>query len=339
MDVRIVKPWRTSHKSIGVDEALDDAQAQKVDTIAVISSGNYITAIKERITERRLSSRLKVVNLVNEPRNNGDLEVQIEQGRILGPGEREEYVLQHLPNAGKVVDYTDFRPRAYALIAKDQIITADRSGRYPDYVSLGVGSGKLFLALAQVIREQGLQTKLVGILPQGENGIFNEGKLVEVDGKLFTKEPFDPQTIADKLCCPFTALRDELLAARDQGHILAQVGNNDFYSAFLYAENTRFPGEPSATAGFMVHDPEFRAKYNIGDDARCLVVHTGYGELLKWAQQIVHMQSPMPPRLRQLIGLPPLTQKELDDVRAGNYLVAKSWARSNMPVGTENYCV
>jgi hypothetical protein len=339
MKARIVQPWRKSHKALGVDEVLDDALASGINTIAVISSGNYVGAISEGIKARDLSGRLRVVNLVNQSINNGHAEVIIQGRRILRPGEREAYILEQMPEAGIVRDYTDFQPRAYDRIARGEIVAFDRfAGKHPDYVSLGVGSGKLFLAIERAIREQGLTTKLIGILPKGENGVFNEGQLVETDGRLFTKDPFNPQTIADKLSCPFTALRSELLAAQEHGHVLAEVGNNDFYSAFVYARNARSPGEPSATAGLIIHDPEFREKYGIHEDSFCVVVHTGYGEFAKWVGRIQQMRPPMPPAIREAFGLPPLTSERLADIKSKIYLRAKPWAYSNRRVGSENLC-
>jgi len=306
-----------------------------VNTIAVISAGNYVGAINEGIVKGSLGKKLRVVNLVNESLGNGQEEIIIPPRRILRPGEREEFVLENMPNAGKVRDYTDFQPVAYGEFARDRIVALDRAfSRHPDYVSLGVGSGKLFIAIERAIRNQGLPTKLIGLLPKGENGVFNQGTLEVRDNKIFSKQQFNPQSIADKLVCPYTALQEQLLAAQGRGHVLAEVDNIDLYSAFIYAQNERHSGEPSATAGFMIRDPGFRAKCGIRDDSFATIVHTGYGDFVRWSQRL---RNRMPAALLKAFRWTAEDQER--SVRAKDQLLlrARPWARSNERFG-ENYC-
>jgi len=182
-----------SHKSIGIDEVVQDAIDREVDTISVISSGNYINTILSEIERRGYENRISVVNLINgKPR--GDLEIYIGGNRILRDAkEREEFVRESRLDLGNVADYTDFQPRAY-LSECENILQGN-----PDYVSLGVGSGKLFLALRNMIEAKGLKTRLIGVLPKGENGVYNDENLFEDEqGNLYFRR-FRPRSPADKL--------------------------------------------------------------------------------------------------------------------------------------------
>ncbi|MDD5193245.1 MAG: pyridoxal-phosphate dependent enzyme [Candidatus Nanoarchaeia archaeon] len=261
-----------THKSLGINEIVDDAIANGVETISMISSGNFIRTLLSEIRQRGLERRIQVVNLGNKPFGLDCLEVAIEEQRILRDSdEREEYVRERLVACGKVKDYTDFTPRAYALKA-EEILESQ-----PDYVSLGVGSGKLFLALRKVIEERGLSTRLIGILPKGENGVFNEDNIYSDEhGNLHYKK-FSPKSLADKLVCPYTSFKDQILEARNHGHILIEVSNRDFKKANRRAKRRKLKAEISGSAGFVLEDPRIRRQYGISEDARVVLVNTGRG--------------------------------------------------------------
>ncbi|MBW2966450.1 PLP-dependent lyase/thiolase [Candidatus Woesearchaeota archaeon] len=241
-----------NYKEIGIEEVIQDALDNKVDTISVISSGNYLNAILEASKK----TNLKVVNLVNQSLGYPDLELLIEDNRILrNPKEREAYVADKLSNSGKVKDYTDFIPKALEQEA-EKILASN-----PDYISLGVGTGKLFVILYRKIKEKGLKTKLFGVLPRGENGVFNEGN-------------FEFTSLADKLTTPYTSFRDELLQAQSEGHILFEAEDKDFLKAKKQARKRGYKEEISGSAGFVLYDDEIKAKYRI-ESENILVVNTG----------------------------------------------------------------
>ena len=167
----------------------------------------------------------------------------------------------------------------------------------PDYVSLGVGSGKLFLALKKIIDERGLKTRLVGILPRGENGVFNDDTLHKVygrtieqpDGSYTTEyqlycDGFNPQSIADKLVCPYTFFKQKLLESLKEGHFLIEVEDKDFKKANRKARKRGLEAEMSGSAGFVILDPKMRKQYGIRDDASVIVVNNGRG--YQWEEQI-----------------------------------------------------
>lgn len=268
-----------THKSLGINEVVDDAVLNQVDTISMISSGNYIRTLIGEIRQRGLENRVKVVNLGNGNRGiEGCNEVEIEKNRVLRDSEeREQYVGKRVLDAGKVKDYTDFTPRAYELKA-EEILASN-----PDYVSLGVGSGKLFLALKKVIQEKGLSTKLVGILPKFENGVFNQWNLYEKDGKLFFKE-FDPKSPADKLVCPYTAYGPKIVDSENQGHILVEAETRDFKRANKRARKQGLEAEVSGSAGFVILDPKIRSQYGISENSSVVIVNTGRG--YEWETQM-----------------------------------------------------
>lgn len=272
-----------THKALGVEEVVDDAVTNGVQTVSVISSGNYVRTIVEELRARNLSEQISVVNLTNRHLDvEGCAEIPIGGQRILRDSqEREKYVAAHLQRKGLFRDYTDFQPRAYKRTA-ERILGVGQA-EPPDYISLGVGSGKLFLALEEVIRTHGLKTRLVGILPRGENGIFNDDNLEERDGMLFYKR-FEPRSVADKLVCPFTSFKPQLLEAQQRGHIFAEVGNRELSWAYgLLVVREAFKdfgtrGEPSASAGCVIEYDGFAEKYELDANGRAVAVFTGVGD-------------------------------------------------------------
>ncbi len=71
-----------THKALGIDEVVQDALTHNVDTLIVISSGNYVSALVNEIERQNLEQRLHVVNLVNKPMASPCREVHIPPGRI-----------------------------------------------------------------------------------------------------------------------------------------------------------------------------------------------------------------------------------------------------------------
>ena len=288
------------HKQVVAPEVLEDAIEQGIDTISVISTGNYVSGIAKLLQERQLQRKINLVNLVNKLSTNlgarGLLweEVLIEDRRILRDStERANYVKEHLQNAGKVKDYTDFTPEFYRYLAItmasfSHLLTklfdpCEREQIHsPDYIVLGVGSGNLFLALADRIKRDKLRTKLIGVVPADENGIFNEHNLVERKGLLYYKT-FSPQTIASKLACPYTSFKQELLESRNDGHLFYEADNSDFESAFSFANSVRCKGDISSAAGLVLYDPKGRKKLELREDASTLLIHSGSAHGSKWS--------------------------------------------------------
>lgn len=298
-----VKSAKT-HKSFGVEEVVDNALRDNIDTICLISSGNYVQAVYDELSGRNLQRDIRLINLSSNPSSNKPWEeVEIEGRRILrNARERACYVRDKVKGAERIRDYTDFRPRVYRTIARD-ILNED-----PSYVSLGVGSGKLYLALLEEIRKRDSHTMLVGIVPKWENGFFNDENLYQEGGKLFYHE-FDPQTIAKKLACPYTRFKSVILNsledAREGLHRLIEADNEDMIFAAEIASRRGMIGEASSSAGFLIEDQDLRREWGLKEDCHCVIVFTGRGDEKNWKDD---------PQLKGKIRVPFRIQQRIDKV-------------------------
>ncbi len=273
-----------TYKYLGTNEVVEDALKEGVDTISVISKGNYLRGIALEIQKRAHGKRPKLVNLTNLHLNETEeiphREIIVEKNRILRyEAERAAYVHLKMPDAGKVKDYTDFQLIAYCSLAYailTPFLERELKRRSPDqeYISLGVGSGRLFLALADRIRKDGLATKLIGVLPKGENGVFNDHNLIEVGGHLYYKS-FSSRSVADKLACPYTLFKPQLLQAITEGHQFLEATNDDFFIAWKVGAGLGCQGEQSASAGFVLHNKKNREKLKLQENALTTVLFTG----------------------------------------------------------------
>ena len=269
----------STHKRAGIDEIVDDAQKRGVVGICTISSGNYVREILDEVERRGLQGRLSVVNLVNPEYVGTDqrtIELEIPFGRVLRDNkEREEFVRLSLDSpCVHVRDYTDFISRS--LVVHAQRILQDN----PDYVGLGVGAGKLFVVIAREIRRNGLRTKLVGFVPQGENGIFNDDNLYEKEGKLYYCR-YIPKSSADKLSAPYTSFKPEILDLLRQGHELIEVREDSLIQANELAKERGYNSEVSGSAGFILEDSLIRKRLRIGKNSRTKIINTGDGKNTK----------------------------------------------------------
>lgn len=264
----------STHKIIGIDEIVQDVLDNEVNTISVISSGNYLDAILEKIKEKGLEGILKVVNLVNrlsEDTGDGYNELLIKERMVLKDAEeRQDYVSANLKNTGKVKDYTDYIPKALEEYAEGMLASA------PDYISLGVGTGKLAAVLCKIIEDKELKTKLIMVVPKGENGIFNKNNLYEKGDKLYYKK-FKPKSLADKLSTPYTFFKGEIEKAMKDGHVIIQATNKDFKKANRKATELGRTAGVSGSAGFVLYDEGIRKRYGIKEDSYILIVNTGKG--------------------------------------------------------------
>ncbi len=273
-----------THKSVGAEEVIANAIENEVDTIVVISSGNYLNAIVNEIEKRSLTEKIRVVNLVNKKTEGSRcIEIVIEKNRILRDAkEREDFVASQLNNVGKIKDYTDFCPSSYRDHA-ERILSLN-----PDYVAIGVGSGKFYLALCEVIKSNKLKTKIVGILPKNENGVFNDKNLHEIGNKLYFKK-FNPTSIADKLVCPYVFHKKQILDSLTKGHLLIEVQSDSFKWANTFAKNIGLQAEISGSAGFIIHNKDFRKKIGIPENKNLVAVNTGRGYSLHKENQLVNV--------------------------------------------------
>jgi threonine synthase len=271
-----------SHKAVGIDEIIADVRRLQVDTVVVISSGNYVQMIIDGVRTNHLEERVRIVNLVNRPLGFPCVEIAMSGKIILETAQqREAYVETALgETGGKVKDYTDFRPRAYAEHARSILATK------PDYVVVPVGSGKLQEAVYEEIECQRLCTKIIRVVPKGENAIFTIDRQTGVDNLYRQKDGtkcyrvFDPKTPADKLACPDTALALKMRQEIEEGHPVYEATPEQLLRANREALRLDYEAEVSGSAGFVILDAKVREELGVGCDDRIVVVNTGRGHSL-----------------------------------------------------------
>ena len=245
-----------THKELGVQEVIDDALKRGLEAITVISSGNYIEALREAAANTGIS----VYNLVNGgPRS--EFDITIPEGKILRTNEERVDVARSSGVKGKVDDYTDFIPTVYSTAA-EEILRSE-----PSYVVCPIGSGKLWVSLVRKAEERGLPTKVIGVTPEGKNAFYHE----RIDG-----EEFDLKSVADKLTAPFTKLRQEVLA-KEPPHALVEATELQLRRAYRKAQSLDVICEPSGAAGFIAYERNFRDRYGISEDDKVMVVSSGEG--------------------------------------------------------------
>jgi hypothetical protein len=262
----------TTHKYFGIQEAVSrhrDAQA-----FCVISSGNRYADLKRYLKEERL--KIPVYALVSQPRG-WENEVIMEENRILRNGaERARYVSERagIPASG-IVDLTDARSKTITRGLRELI----KERKY-NKVFLPVGSGGLALdtiaAAESAGKIAGLDVTIGGFTPGGENGIFIDPARDYAlrESKLYYKR-FAPQSIADKLSCPYTTYRSALLKACERGHRIIEVDDEQFKAAYAMAHMTFLTIEPSSCAGMIGLTPFAWERGLIADNDHALVLITG----------------------------------------------------------------
>jgi hypothetical protein len=259
--------YGTTHKRAGIEEYVAHALNEGADTIAVISSGNLSGELSLAIKE----TKLKLVNLINEKYSEKKNAVKMPKNRILKNKEEREAYLNAVSkeknlNLGKIIEMTDFIPQQYWNDAKEML------SKDPDYISMPIGSGKLFHVVYQTIKQNNLKKKIIGFTPKGENGIYF--KLKEKDGNIYF-DNFSPKNFADKLVAPYMneEFKQSVLDASKNGHIIYEMTNKDIKKAQNIAKD--FETEPSSAISFLAQDESFKKKNGI--DGKVLTVNTGKG--------------------------------------------------------------
>jgi hypothetical protein len=256
-----------THKRIGLEKAITESQAK---AFCVISSGTRIREIEATLA--RLDDPRQVYVLTNTYRGWKN-ELSIRENRILRTAqERAEHVGQSIGlESQHIEDLTDTGPNDTEFI--DQFAEYIQEGRYTRIFE-PVGGGTLNLMTTKAADKAGIGTKVVGFTPAGANGILLDPKKVyeEREGKLYWIGG-EQHSFADKLVCPYTALRDELLATFAHGHSIVGVSEWDLKAAYSIAK-TQWWGvtEPSSAAGLCGVLPQYAEAY---ENERVLILLTG----------------------------------------------------------------
>jgi len=243
-----------SHKEVGVGEIVDDALNRGLEGIVVISSGNFLHAIKEEIERRSVD--LTLFNLTN-CRSDDPLDVPIPKDKIVRtPEERVALVKDQRGLDLNVDDYTDFIPQAYSDHSRQMLVS------HPDYIICPIGSGKLWKTIVDVIEVQGLPTRVIGVAPRKGNPFYRQNE--------FTS------SVADKLTAPYIALTDEILS-RAPKHVVVEASETQLKKAYSKAREQGIECEVSGAAAFVFYDDHFRKRNSIDLDDAVVLVSTGRG--------------------------------------------------------------
>lgn len=268
-----------TQKAIGIEEVIQDAIDNGVNTICAITNGNYGASLKDVVENHnwKVSSDedLKLVSIVHpdtDQRILGGLKginsvpflCEAMKTTWLDPVDREKYVKERLEQSGLdpgvVKDYTDFIPNAYYENARG-ILEKDF-----DFIFIPVGTGKSFVALYRTLEElkkkgKEKKTKIIGVVPKGENPIYHTFVFErQEDVKVVKKiEGFNPSSIADKLVCPDTAYNEEIKRAKSEGHAVLEVDNKAFRKADRAALGYGHDLEYSGSASFVALDKKVKS--------------------------------------------------------------------------------
>ena len=128
----------------------------------------------------------------------------------------------------------------------------------PDYVIVPLGSGELFNSFYCYIKENGSNTKIVGVIPRGSHPLSSRG----------TYE----KTLADKLSCSFIHPRAEadVREALLWGHELHEANNKQIMTAVVQASEIGIQLEPSGAVSL--------AALNKSQNKTVVCVLTGRGK-------------------------------------------------------------
>ena len=283
----------TTIKDIGAYETIEHAVSQGANVIVNVTSGNNGAALKRAVLDynhrKPLEEKVKVVHIISSNRRIvGSLGDSDENGfwysipyvsedldrKWLTKDEREaiarDFAGKNKKDGFKVeeaIDVTHFVPDGNIRRAQD-ILQQQIDGRYLDCIGIPVGTGKTYAAFYTALKNllsRGIpiDTKLVGLLPKGENPIYSTFVFERnIDGTLeHVIEGFNPSSPADKLSCPGTDLRPLLLQAITEGHPFVQIDEKTVRKANEFSHwagrkygATQLTLEDSGSVGFALAD-------------------------------------------------------------------------------------
>ncbi|HLC51977.1 MAG TPA: pyridoxal-phosphate dependent enzyme [Candidatus Nanoarchaeia archaeon] len=244
-----------THKDLGSEEIILDAMKRDLKAILVISSGNYIDALRR--CGDRLNPRLKIYNLTSKETKH-QFEVRIPTGRILRTHPERIEVVRTSGFTESIDDYTDFIPTSYAIHAREIV------SENPDYVVTPIGSGKLWKSIVEAVGRERRDTTVIGIAPKGKNAFIDSSQIIK-------------GSIADKLTAPYTKLAKDIADKCKNKHKVVEVTEEELSRSLVTARGKGFYVEASGAAGFVVFEDEFRQREKIADESKIVIVSTGRG--------------------------------------------------------------
>ncbi|MBP9816494.1 MAG: PLP-dependent lyase/thiolase [Candidatus Pacebacteria bacterium] len=238
-------PYGT-HKDRRSQYIVAQAKKEGVTTLCLITSGNagYSLAKYARpegievvcIIDHHLSKEIKEP-LTRECSKVVEADLT---GKVLKP---EEVVALARTNEEEVLwDVTNGYAAAYAAIIKDITVPYD-------YLVCPVGSGELYVGLAQGLREHGKRVQLIGI------GVKTH------------------PSFADKLSAPWTPYQGKMKEIEGEGNPIIRLTEEEVRAVYDEYKD-RYVCEPSSAVVWAA-----RTKAGLPQDARVVVVNSGRGLL------------------------------------------------------------
>jgi len=316
-------------KNIGAYETLEHAVSQGANVVVNITSGNNGEALRRYVLEynrnRPLEDRIKVVHIIG-PNNHemedgltafaGNFEYSIPyvfndmETRWLTPNDRVEIARKYLEGHAKenfrvtgIADVTHFIPNEYVKQA-EEVLQHPVKGIQLDYLAIPVGTGRTFIAFYTALnnlRSRGLEinTKLVGLVPEGENPIYTQFVFEKlIDGRLeHVIEGYNPVSPADKLSCHGTDLLGQLLEAKKYGHLFISINGDtvknanktSFHLGRKYLRNMPYvlELEDSGSVGFSLLESKIAQKVpiNRGDNIGIFITGRGLYASPSWVTE------------------------------------------------------
>lgn len=318
----------TTIKSIGAYETIEHAVSQGANVVVNVTSGNNGDALKDAARQfnknRPLEEKIKVVHIIGS--DNRRLEEGLTRSELMWDSDAEhsfqysipiavpdlktrwltpedrastakEYLEKNPDNNFRIkgiVDVTHYVPNVYVR-QSEEILQHTIDGEYLDFLAFPLGTGRAstaFYAALKNLQRRGIpiNTKLIGIVPEGENPIYHRFvfQRKRANGTLeHVIEGYNPKSRADKLSCPDTDLMPQLMQAMEDGQLSVVEVNSDtveIANKMAFREGGRYNRiknplelEDSASVGFALADFGLAQQSGINQGDNVGVFITGRG--------------------------------------------------------------
>jgi len=311
-------------KDIGAHETIEHAVRQGANVIVDITSGNYGEALRKAALDynegRKLEDRVKLVHIIGPDSQKVELGLKDYRNgfnysvpyvfsdmetRWITPEDRVEIagrcVSKNDPDfkIKGILDVTHHMPIEY-VTQSEEVLGQTFNGRHLDYLALPVGTGRTITAFDMAlgnIRGRGIpvNTKFMGIVPEGENPIYHNFVVPRISGNgiEYVIENFNSTSKADKLSCPGTDLLPRLREIQEKGSTFLEISNESVVKANTgafklgkkYGANLKL--EDSGSVGFALLDPKYAERVGIrkGDNVGIFVTGQGLYASPSWVME------------------------------------------------------
>lgn len=207
--------------------------------LITMSAGNHAAALAYAA---RLAGTTAVV-VMPHTANPGKIAATESYGGevVLADGDLHETMLEHQAKTGRTLVHPFDDPRVIAGAGTVGLeILEDVPA--PDVVVVQAGGGGLLAGVATVVKTRSPTTKVYGVEPEGADGVSQglaHGEPV----------PFQPVSVADALCAPFTGVHN-LPLIREHVDAVVRVDDAAILDAMrLVIQRTKYAVEPAGATG------------------------------------------------------------------------------------------